>query len=96
MLALRCPVDGAPWSRRFWRAWPRQTDDHDNEHHHGERNDEQGASCRMGVKLRHQVAACGDDVSCFFFHVGFLIKTPGEKKPVGFWPSWASLKNTVR
>jgi hypothetical protein len=34
----------------------------------------------VGVKLRHQVAACVDDVSCFLFHVGFLIKIPGEKK----------------
>ncbi|MFM0649847.1 hypothetical protein PQR14_36495 [Paraburkholderia bryophila] len=34
----------------------------------------------MSVKLRHQIDACVDDVSCFFFHVGFLIKISGEKK----------------
>jgi hypothetical protein len=34
----------------------------------------------MGIKLRHQIAASIDDVSFFFFHIGFLIKNSGRKK----------------
>ncbi|MFL9895959.1 transposase [Paraburkholderia sp. RL17-381-BIF-C] len=50
-------------------TWARQTNDHYNEHHHGESNDEQGASRCVGVKLRHQVTARVDDASHFFFHI---------------------------